>query len=142
MITREQLEAMADAELDRVVAEVVMGWMVSREYAHKAWSVPLESPLFRKWDGEYIEKGDGSGLNCPAFSRDISAAWQVVAQIDSLGFNWVIENWMGKTLVRFSSRKPHPKDWSRFTAHTDGCAVARPICIAAVLAAQSAKEST
>ena len=59
-------------KIDALVAEKVMGFSVTREYAFPAWSVPPESPLFRKWDGEYVSNG------APPFSTDIAAVWSVV----------------------------------------------------------------
>lgn len=74
-------------ELDLLIAEKVMGWTWVTEDAEEPQYLPwLISPkvgtAFRGvW---YPKTGVASGL--PAYSTEISAAWQVVEKLDALGF--------------------------------------------------------
>jgi len=80
----------AGRELDALVAEKVMGWIgsvfkgptlrIGNRYLHEGdpiWTTP-EGDLYhraRSIDGSYV------GDDCPHYSTDIAAAWQVVEKV-------------------------------------------------------------
>jgi len=66
-------------EIDRLVAEKVLGWEVCKERSPYRWRVPLSCRMYREWH-------EGLAINCPPFSMDIYAAWEVVLQMRELGF--------------------------------------------------------
>lgn len=60
-------------ELDRMVAEKVMGWQLA-----EAWTPGSQEPWWRKADGWMVP--------LPPFTTDIAAAWQVVERMRELGW--------------------------------------------------------
>lgn len=72
-----------------MVVVYVLRWKISREFAHPAWSVPLDSPFFRQWDGEYAEK-------VPPFDTDANADYEVL--------KFVRKKWDRDRLVAFRDK--------------------------------------
>lgn len=65
--------------VNRLVAERVMGWTVSREQGIR-WAVPLSSAAyFRDWDGKEVSGG------APPFATNLSDAWEVVDEMRQKG---------------------------------------------------------
>lgn len=73
-------------DLDALVAETIMGW---RHTPHDDWP-----PMWRIQDHVYRDEWvspDGVSLGpwaVPAYSSDITAAWQVVQKFDSYHMRW------------------------------------------------------
>lgn len=72
----------AGRELDRLVAEQIMGW---RYYA-SGYGLAAQRPYW------VTPQGPFSAENLPRFSADVAAAWQVVERLRGDGWDWRIAN--------------------------------------------------
>ena len=127
------VEMEAGRELDALVAEKVMGWVLNRhEFGSELPGGPLKS-LGIAPDGSHI-------MGLPHFSTNISAAWEVVERLDALGY-W----FQGRT--RFDNEGEHDDGcWAGFTPHlttgwngqpdhyTNAPSMPHAICLAALKA--------
>ena len=89
----------AGRELDALVAEKVMGWVLNRhEFGSELPGGPLKS-LGIAPDGSHI-------MGLPHFSTNISAAWEVVQSMIERGYAFRIDSYWCRPLeIRFWSPK-------------------------------------
>lgn len=111
-------------KLDALVAERVMGWVVSNECG-KHWMVPLECPFFREWD-------KATWPHCPAFSTNIADAWEVRATLKSKGFEVTIGTHGGLGNISDDTCIIRGDEYDRWDASADNAELA--ICLAALRA--------
>ena len=74
-------------KLDELIAEKVFGWEKTRNAFGNGWDLPYISNKFKK-------EGRRTWVrNCPKYSTDISASWEVVEKIRKLdeGEDFVLE---------------------------------------------------
>jgi hypothetical protein len=76
---------MTDRELDALVAEKVMGWIIGYPLADAPDGMPPRPPGDTRSHYDYP-------VLVPAYSTDITAAWQVVEKMEDLGYHWRFAN--------------------------------------------------
>jgi hypothetical protein len=66
-------------DLDALVAEKVMGWENNKE-----------GPTFfgARADQIWADSGDWKVIDCPCYSTDIAAAWEVIEHLQSRGYSF------------------------------------------------------
>lgn len=106
-------------ELDALIAEKVMGFKVESQEEH-AWGIrPLQKVIVH-----YIK--DCGEL--PAYSTDISAAWEVLERINSINSNLVMIP-STNTIGEDGEMDPHDYGYNWFV---DGITMPHAICLAAL----------
>src|SRR5690606_19328389 len=87
-VTRDEILALEDRELDAAVAERVMGWL-GRPKRFAGTPIMLAP----------VGEGKFTPTPVPAYSADIAAAWQVVERMREMGLRPIIvpdwnEQWL------------------------------------------------
>lgn len=149
-MTRDEIEAMpAGRELDRLVAEKVMGWSIYRYDK----DIP-ENCYFMLVTEQYDPVTEDMGLRAGErkteeeawndnyhFSTDISAAWEVVEKIGEKRFDVEI---MRRTDGRYFAtciKVGNPLKDRLFEVHAEAGAAPLAICKAALLAMEASHET-
>lgn len=96
----------AGGEMDRLIAEKVMGYTVyhyDKDHPNNCYYMLMDADfdpvLFTGNYRDSEKKTEEEAWNdCPEFSTDILAAWEVVKKLGELGFTVIIE-WKGSDRV-------------------------------------------
>lgn len=125
-MTRDQILALpAGRELDRLVAEKVMGCRVKRHRSRSSgrWLYDLVVPGGVN-EIDFVEP-DAPWKACPRYSTDIAAAWQVVETLKGSGGG--INIWIVNRFAEVSAVTP---ELQKVRTHS----APHAICLAALLA--------
>lgn len=142
-------------ELDALVAEKVMGWVLYGEDGHSkpVHKKSLDRPgeTFDDWEykGPHPRLVSPSGRefflcqcryrkgleNLPPYSTDIAAAWEVVEHMtQTTKENWKIEIFSSAFIATFSYESGRDKPWQTGEHEAYGDSIPHAICLAALKA--------